>query len=358
MTRLGLVVLFAGCGRLAFDPANGDVLGDGALGDAGFPLPGALVCSATRIPIDAPGGAVDLAVQSEGNVVVALWAPPGGTVTLLRIVGGVAGSPIPLATGPVDAIGGVGVAGSSTLFTTTRAGNQRLWHFDSVLTQVAEEAVLTADHGLPTDGTRSQFVWLRASGNDIQATYVSLAGVLGATGTITRSAPVTSLVGADNNDHVHMMWVEGTECRQADVDPLPVPSLGGNGMLASNCLEPRIDSGPPAADAIFTAWRSPAGAVETWYQGSVVNMGTRLSAAGRAPKVRFDGTRFWAVWIDTDAGESVQVAKVAQDLTFTKVTLAGWPIPSAEAFDLVKVGAIVQAAVILDDSLWMLTMCP
>ncbi len=352
---LSLLFAIAACGRLGFDPVA--AVGDGTV-DGAFPLPATLVCSATRIPVSSLG--VDLAIQSDGNEIAVLW-PSGNGVTLVRIGTTLVASPESvLQTGPVDAIPGIAVAGSATLFVTVHGTQQRLWHVDGpTLTMVGEETSVAASNGLPTDSTRAQFVWLRASGSDLLTSFVSPTGAVGSTRAIARSAPVTRVAGADNADHVHAMWTEGTECRQGDLDLIPpAPSLGGNGMIGTDCNEPRIDSGPANGDSILTVWRSSASTIEAWHQGAVGDMGTRLSALGHSPRIRFDGTRFWVVWVDTQAGNVVRIAALEQDLTFATVDLVGWPLPSNEGFEVVKLDATVYLAMLVDEALWLLETCP
>jgi hypothetical protein len=72
--------------------------------------------------------------------------------------------------------------------------------------------------------------------------------------------------------------------------------------------------------------------------------------------VRFDGTRFWIVWLDTATGQ-LRIAAWDPD---GSVVAGGHPAPAPigdEAFQLVRAGATVYLAVLGSDALDLVTLC-
>jgi hypothetical protein len=111
-------------------------------------------------------------------------------------------------------------------------------------------------------------------------------------------------------------------------------------------------------DAIMTVWETSFGVVEMRYHGGVVDVSAQLSPRGRAPKVRFDGTRFWVAWVDQPTtGDVLRIAAIQEDATFEAVDLPGFAVVGDEAFEFVRSTTNVDLALLDQRSLTFLRTC-
>jgi hypothetical protein len=358
--RLALLVVCAsGCGRIGFDPSDGGRTSDPP------PLPDALVCAAqhveiTVLPVDADS---DLAIRSDGDTYLALWAAPGSFVrAVLFDSTTVAATPSILPTGPVNGVAGLFRTQTTTLFATPTANGNLLWSSPSpdTASMFGGDARTVARDPIVTDSTGSLRAWVRGDASGLVTSYLDVDGNPGTDRIIQRSA-VKAIAAADNSDHTHLSWVEdfggAQACFQADLDLVPgAPDLGSGDMIATDCQNLRIDSGPGPADAILTVWETSLGVIGIRYLGATVDLGIEISQSGRAPKVRFDGTRFWVVWIEEPANV-LRIAAVEQDLSFELVDLPGFVVSGDEAFELVRTGTTVHLAVLGPSTLTLLRTC-
>lgn len=363
--RAAVVVAAAGCGRLGFD-ANVVVDDDAAIGGSDAPvLPASHVCASTRITIPPVAANADLAVYWNGSALIVLWeSTPSITMMKVDATLEVEGS-LELAIGPIDGIAGVVEDVDSLTFVVSTPTGHELWHGQtpSTITRVRTETRIVAREPLLADAAFPQRAWVRGDATGLLFSFVSSSGSVGPNQPFLTNNPVTAIAGANNDNHTHLTWTEaigigGSQCVQADLDLLPpAPIIGGTASIANDCLEPRIDSGPGSADAIFTAYRTSTRTIGTRYRGSVADATGMLSMSGRAPKVRFDGTQFWVAWIEEGLVETLRIASVNEDLVFTATDLPGWTVVGDEAFEIVRAGPVTYLVLLSTDSLSFLRTC-
>jgi len=68
---------------------------------------------------------------------------------------------------------------------------------------------------------------------------------------------------------------------------------------------------------------------------STGDVDTTLSAGGRGVRVRFDGIRFWLVWIDDANAGALQIGRLDLDGTLALARLEGRVPMGDEAYELV-----------------------
>jgi hypothetical protein len=364
---LVLMALLPACGRMGFENRVHDGAADNVLADVP-PLPATHVCAATRQSIGALSAAADLAVAASGAGATALWVDATGT---LRGFVGDALNPggaemIIQLDGAIDGVAGLVTTPMTTLFVTHAGTMQTLWKLSgATATELRTEATVAGREPFMNDATGIPRTWIRGEAAGLRASYVDDSGVLKPDIVFPTSGPVIALSAADNDDHGHVTWSLGGpgSCEQSDIDfPNGTnPVFGSSGGVGADCVLPRIASGPGPTDSIATVWRSTStGSIEMRFRGGTVDDNTQLSTRGRAPKIRFDGIDFWVAWIDEPpTGDVLRVARVAQDLTFTAVDLAGWNPVGNEAFELVRTSdGEIRLALLSANSLSFLRACP
>jgi hypothetical protein len=325
------------------------------------------VCSARRLSIPTVTAETELAVEWNGATFTAVWLDHGA-VMATSLDAALTAQPITrVVRGPVDGIAGVVSLSATTLVTTVTGGSQTLWSSPGLGagTEIHTETSVAARASIVGDATKIPRAWVRGGPTGMIASYVRLDATLGADAPLPTPNPVISIAGADNSDHGHVTWTErigaSAQCFQADLDfVLPtLPTLAGGDIVSDDCLDARIDSGPPAMDAILTAWRTTPRTIEVRYHGGVVNVARNLSVRGRAPRPRFDGTRFWVAWIDEPSqGDRLRIATVEEDLTMNAVDVSGWEPVSDRAFELVRGADGVYLFLLGTDTLSILKTCP
>lgn len=366
-TLLVVVLALPACGRLGFDEQVRDAVTGDVLADAP-PLPSTIVCTAARRLIAPVAMNADFAIAPNGAGVTWMWIDSGGNVR--AFVGDLVNPSMEFTAvpGPVDGIAGIEKTSVGTLFVTYAGATQTLWLLSgTTAVSLRTESTVAGTEPFMNDATGIPRTWMRGEAGGLRATFVDDAGVLKTDATFPTIAPVTALSAAPINNHGHVTWSEDrgggvSVCSQADID-FPngtAPVFGASGTTATDCFDPRIDSGPAPTDSIATVYRTSVGAVEIRYLGATVDSSQRLSDAGRAPKIRFDGTTFWVAWIDQlSLGGGLRVAKVAQDLTFSTVDLSGWNPVGDGAFELVRANdGRVYLGLLSADSVSLLRTCP
>jgi hypothetical protein len=80
-----------------------------------------------------------------------------------------------------------------------------------------------------------------------------------------------------------------------------------------------------------------------------------ITAAGSAPKVRFDGSRFWVAWLDGQG--KLQLSSVELGGQVVAYDLAEWVPLGPEAFELVRRGTETDLVLLSKDGVEFLKIC-
>lgn len=145
-------------------------------------------------------------------------------------------------------------------------------------------------------------------------------------------------------------------CTATDIRLQPVPAIPGGPVLSSDCHDVRATSGPDVADSMIVVWTSSAGDVEARYiGGGGLDVARPIALSGSAPKVGFDGTRFWIAWLDGQ--DALQLASFDPNGRVVPYSLPGWVPIGPEAFELVHRGNEAGLTMLTAGSLDFLTIC-
>jgi hypothetical protein len=168
----------------------------------------------------------------------------------------------------------------------------------------------------------------------------------------------------DNGSHDSaVVWIEdpGTgslRCMAANVgfDVPTLPTLRPKRVVSNDCRYARIAAGP-TDDIQLVVHTTSTGAVKAVLRRSGADIVNTLSTSGRAPKVAFDGTRFWIAWRDTGVA-ALRIASVDPIGTLVRWSTTGPAVAGDEAFDLVRSGNLTTTLVaITPNSLDFVTLC-
>lgn len=176
-------------------------------------------------------------------------------------------------------------------------------------------------------------------------------------------APVTQLAGDNGNDDSVMVWIEdmgggATRCSAGNLayGTGGATSLRSTRVVSNDCRNPRIAAGP-TNDISLVVLTTASGAVEARLRRGGADIVNVLSTSGRAPRVRFDGTRFWIAWRDTGAA-NLRIATVDPIGTLIRWSTSGPAVAGDNAFDLVRTSTLTVALVALTpNSLDFVTLC-
>jgi hypothetical protein len=357
------VVVAAACGRLGFevDPLTETVNGEG--------LPVAnLVCGDDRTmfpDLDATG---ELAVTATRDGFYAAWTgttnqpasivklDPAFRVVVREVLG---------AFGPH--LNGVLLLGSEVF---AAYGNNQyafvdMWKFTSDLSirnYYATYAGLAARPPFLSNPTGTERAYLWSYNNNLVASHMDSMGYASQGSSFAMTSTITEVASDNGVGDSAAVWVEdlgaGTSrCSAGNIrfDTPTLPSLTSIRVVSSDCRHARIAAGP-AKDAWLVVSTTAAGALEARYSTAQGDIVRPLTASGRAPKVRFDGERFWIAWLDNASGE-LRVATL--DLAGNVLTAAqpGPRVAGDEGFDLVRSGDSVFLVVLGADALDVVTLC-
>lgn len=361
LAALGLI----GCGRLGFDPAPpGD--------DAGPPVP-VSICKVDRIPVASPPAAADLAIAPTSEGYAAIWVDTTGASPAHGFLLG----PTHQVFGSVDLpelkdtrIGGISDAGQKLVLSSATDATETAWILARDLTTISAQATL-ADHVMghtpfSSDVSQLRRAFLTGSANTLVTAYVGRDGVIDpATSTFTAAGPVTDLTCTDGPDHGHCVWAEqltapagSSQCTAFDLSlgAPTTPQVGASQVVASDCHDLRNASGPAPEAPQIVVWTTSAGSIEARYLASAGNVLETIAPAGSAPKVQFDGKRFWIAWLD-GSGE-LALSSFELDGTLAHYPLRGWTPDGPEAFELVSRNNETGLVLLSPAGLDFLTTCP
>ncbi len=368
---------FLGCGRIGVDAipreAGPDVPGDDASRDAppdGRAVPPA-ICKVDHIAFGLPPTLAQLAIAGTSEGYAAIWLDPsGGKATQGVLLGpnhALLGAPVlPAIRG--TQVGGLADAGQKLALATSDGTTQSTWVLGRDLTTVSSSSTLTgsllAHDPFPTDDSQQLRLFLSGAGASVQAALLASDGTVNTASTASRATtgPVTGVACADGPNHAHCAWTEdlpdtngASRCTAADVYMRPVPDVRGGTTLSDDCHDVRTSSGPSVADTVFVVWTTSDHHIWVRYLSSKPDPGHELTTAGSAPKVRFDGTRFWIAWLDGNT--KLRLASYDLDGTVVTYLLTDWVPRGPAAFELVRRSNETALALVSATGLELLTIC-
>jgi hypothetical protein len=372
LTALAILPL-VGCGRLGFspEPARGSDDGGsvGGLGDAP-PVPAA-ICHVARLPV-APAipTMTDLVVAPTSEGYAVMWTDPRtagpAAAALLSPQRELLGSfAVPSFT--ATQLGGLADVGQQLALASATGGAETTWTVARDLSAFTPHATLSGHvmghNPWPSDTAQSPRVFMTAIGPSLVMAYVDSAGQVSPQANVfAANGPISTLACNDGPTHAHCVWAEqltggGSQCTATDVlFSIPtMPQLGGREVLSSDCDDLRNASGPDPADSMIIAWTTDAGGIEARYIVSTGNVSGTIAPAGSAPRVAFDGTRFWIAWLD---GQSeLQLSSFELDGTITPHPLPGWKPAGPQAFEMVRRADTTSLVMMSASELDVLTLC-
>ena len=363
-----------GCGRIGIDaiPSEAGVLGD-ALRDAptdGRAVPTA-ICKVDHIAFSLPPTLAQLAIAGISEGYAAIWIDPSGGKATQGLVLGPnhtqLGAPVlPVIRG--TQVGGLADAGQKLALATSDGTTQSTWVLGRDLTTVEPSSTLTgsvlAHDPFPTDDSQQPRLFLAGAGTSVTAALLASDGTINTASTVSHATtgPVTGVACANGPNHAHCAWTEdlpdtngASRCTASDVimRPLGIPPSGS--ALSDDCHDVRTSSGPSAADSVFVVWTTSDHRVQGRYLSAATAPVVDLAAAGSAPRVQFDGTRFWIAWLDGNA--KLRLTSYDLDGTVVPYLLTDWVPRGPAAFQLVRRSNETVLALISAFGLELLTIC-
>jgi hypothetical protein len=213
--------------------------------------------------------------------------------------------------------------------------------------------------------THTMHAHLTSGGTQLQVRNLDGSG-LGTPTAYQTGETITGIAGTDGPDHAHAVWTNlsaggVSSCTAADVrwQSPTLPQVTSTQHLSDDCHGVRNDTGPLPSDGMAIVWTTAAGAVMADYISFGGDMTIMVSAKGRAPRVRYDGTIEWLAWIDQTSGAD-ELRFSTFDLasgTLVSQTLTGWVPAGDEAFELVQLGTTAYLVLLSPDSLTFLGLC-
>ena len=364
LAALGLV----GCGRLGFGQLPS--VGDGGPIDAP-PIPSS-ICHVESIPLSGMPATADLAITGVPSGYAAIWIDPTGATPAQGAVLALDHRLITTVALPAikdTRLGGITDAGGKLVLSTGNGMFQTTWTLDHDLANPASGPTFN-DHVMahgqyPTDATHAPRVYVTATGASMMAGYIDRDGAINEPSIVSHavSRRVTDLSCTDGPDHAHCVWAEAlttingdSQCTASDVVLRPVPSIPGGPVLSGDCYNVRTASGPDAADSMNVVWTTASRRIEMRYVGGGGRDAAHsVAPSGSAPKLQFDGKRFWIAWLD---GEDIlQLASYDGQDSFAYYSLKGWVPLGPEAFELVRNGNETVLVLVSGNGLDVLKIC-
>jgi hypothetical protein len=369
--RVLVVVLLGGlgCGRLSFDAVVSRDAGDDSPDDANvLPLPEAAICHVVMQPAAATPQVADLAIAATPEGYLVGWLDTAAS-TILQIAR-IGPAHERIASGSLDyvqgnALGGMIDVGDVLLIATASSAPE-------VTTIYAVQHNLV---GAPEAGRQDQILGrgpfvasaapiaygiVFASGGELEVAAAERAGVIAMGTPITVRRPKHELSCSDGGTVGHCVWSQDkdpiattTECYAADILLGAHPAIGTSQLVSSDCDHPRIALGDN--DSPIEVWQTPSGGIQALYQRGTATV-RDITTAGTAPKVVFDGQRFWVGWLAPDGG--IVLTALERTGVRTDFAVASAKPRGPEAFQLVHRSGDTVLAVLGDNELDLLTVCP
>ncbi len=343
------------------------------MGDAP-PVP-ASICKVDRIPIASPPAAADLTIAPIAEGYVAFWVDTAPIAAVHAAHGMVLGpnhavqrsAALP---GITDlALGGAADAGQKLVLASSNGKDETLWVVERDLSKATRQSTLTGRllgrAPYPSDAGLKDRAFVTANGDKIEISLVTSDGTanLGGASQFAANGPISELACNDGPNHSHCAWVDqppagAAECMISDVDYMGsiAPVIPGSLLIASGCSQIRNATGPLPADGMMVVWTDINSAVQAHYAVSTGDVKATIGIPGSAPKIGYDGTRFWIAWLDGRGELRLTSFEVATG-KLVQYELPGWQASGPEAFELVTRGNETALVLLSPDGLDLLTIC-
>jgi hypothetical protein len=362
-----------GCGRLDFGSSPRSDAGDGMV-DAP-PVP-ASICKVDRVPVASPPPtAADLAIAPTAEGYAAFWVDTAPIATVHAAHGVLLGpnhamqqsAALPAITDV--ALGGAADAGLKLVLASSNGKDETLWVVERDLSKATPQSTLSGRllgrNPYPSDAGLVDRAFVTAQSDKIQISLVNSDGTvnLGGASQFTANGPISELACTDGPSHSHCVWADQPagstpECIITDVNYMGkiAPVVGGHLTIAPGCSQIRNTTGPLPADGMMVVWVDFNGAVQAHYAVSTGDVTATIGLPGSAPRVGYDGTRFWIAWLDGKAELRLTSFEVATG-KLVQYELPGWQPAGPEAFQLVTRGNETALVLLSSAGLDLLTIC-
>jgi len=369
VAALGMI----GCGRLGF-PA--ELRTDGGGGDPALdapPVP-ASICKVDRIAVASPPRMADLAIAPTAEGYAAFWVDTAPTAAVHAAHGMVLGPNHALQRSAALpditdlALGGAADAGQQLVLAGSNGKDETQWVVERDLSKATPQLrlpgrVLGRDP-YPSDAGQKDRAFVTAHDDKLEVYLVGSDGNVPLAGSqFAANGPVSEVACTDGPNHSHCVWADqpagsAAECVITDVNYMGsiAPVIGGHFSIAPGCSQIRNTTGPLSADGMMVVWTDINGAVQAHYAVSSGDLTATIGIRGSAPRVRYDGTRFWIAWLD-DRGELRLTSFELATGVVVQYELPGWQPAGPEAFELVTRGTETVLVLLSPDGLDLLTIC-
>jgi hypothetical protein len=360
-----LVLCVLGCNYFGSGDAPSRDAGD-APADGPLTVPSS-ICRVDRFPIAHPPPLADLVVTGTAEGYTMLWVSPGAPpqasgmllspdhqVVASRTVLGIAQSRL---GGIIDTGRALALAIGDGSSVTTLALSRDL-ATASVEDTIARSVVV---HGpYPSDASHVTRVFMSTDDTLLFASSLDDRGRPGRVmATLDLMGPATDVACADGADDVHCAYAQAAfpaGCMATHVQLQPAIAIPRGQVLAGTCTDLRISSGPDSSDSMLVVWTNGGGEVHARYLGAGgVDIERTMPRLGSAPKVQFDGVRFWLAWIDDRDG--LQLASFDLTGAIVQYSLSGWGPAGPESYELVRRGNETALVFLSGTGLEFLTIC-
>lgn len=339
-------------------------------GDAPVDVPmtvPASICKVDRLPIAAVPPLADLAITGTAEGYTALWVAPGA----LKQGHGMLLSPdhqlvasrvIPAITD--SRLTGITDTGRTLLLSTGNGIVQTTWTLGRDLGSASAGPTLAIHanlHGLyPADAGGANRVFVTTTGTRLTASHIDDSGRIDDASTAFRDVTVLDLACADGPGHAHCAYAvnpisDSARCVATHVQLTPTIGIPDGQMLADFCSNLRVSSGPDGADSMLVTWTDLSQVHASYVGAGGLDVERTMPGTGAAPKVQFDGVRFWLAWIDDRDG--LQLASFDVTGAIVQYSLTGWVPAGPEAFELVRRGNETALVMLSGAGLEFLTIC-
>jgi hypothetical protein len=334
------------------------------------PYPAA-ICSVTRVLVAATPAVADLAIAPVSEGYAAIWVD---TAVPQAAQGILLGPNLQFLTARALpdirdlAVGGIADVGQKLVLASATGTTQKLNILGRDLTMLSVQDTLVrrlmGRDPYPSDANGLPHAFVSAESRQLVLSNVADDGLVDpAFSTHGVPGTITELACSDGPNHGHCVWAEtlpspdSYQCTISDVFfNRPAPAVPSTIAWPNYCAEIRNASGPISADSMIVVWTTQAHSVEARYAVSTGDKLATIAQIGFAPKVTFDGRRFWIAYLD--GNRLLRLASFDLNGTIVDYSLAGWTPLGSEAFELVHREPAATSLVVLSaGELDFLTIC-
>jgi hypothetical protein len=379
---LALALVLIGCGRLRVsaltddaalaDDAATEALEDGAPDAPPIPV---AICDVARVRGLTTPAVADLAVASVAEGYAAVWVDTASSQPAQGAVLGPNLQPLSMRALPEIrdlALGGLADVGKKLVLASATGTRQNRNILERDLTMSTVQAPLDqrlmARDPYPELRTGGPHAFVSAQTMQIVLSNVADDGLVDpAIAIFAVPGTITELACGSGPTHAHCIWAEqlsapdSFQCTIGDIYfNQPAPDLRTTTVSQGYCAEIRNASALDAADTMIVVWTTQTHSLEARYGATDGDKLGTISAMGFAPRVIFDGARFWIAYFQgdrLDANRELRLASFDLDGTIVDYSLAGWKPIGDEAFELVRRGTATWVVILSAGELDFLKLC-